>query len=554
MFETRTMAKKRKLTIETLTQLGADKLAELLLAGAARNRHLKQTLNLAISAKEGPAALGASLRKRLVALANSHSMLSYDPGRELIAELDGLRATIVEMIGAKDSGLALDLLWQFLELHPSTLERVDDSSGRMGDVFRTASDELGPLAERAKIEPEVLAATVFEKVANNGYGIYDGLIMSVSVALGQKGRAALRALLLQSRQQHLSQDRRSVLPSGRHDFSLTGISLALRAIADCEGDADAFIDSYQDRQLTNPLFASEIALQLLRSGRAEEALSYLDRAPPSPGNPHFGHIEWTNARIAVLDALQRTEEAQTLRLAFFQARLGPSHLRDYLDRLSDFDDFEAEERELDMVAEHANVHAALAFLVDWPAHERAARLVQLRIKEIDGDSYELLDPAASILEGKYPLAAVLLRRALIEVALNKGRATRYKHAARHVREIESLNAQIEEYAGFETHQQFMARLQKTHPRKTGFWPLLRDSVSAQHVRYRMNTGSVMLTVSSSGFVQGFGCRPCMTLPRASWPASESRQRRNPRAMARGRRRALCYGDLADGPVACRRAW
>jgi hypothetical protein len=92
-------------------------------------------------------------------------------------------------------------------------------------------------------------------------------------------------------------------------------------------------------------------------------------------------------------------------------------------------------------------------------------MVRSRIKEIDSDRYELLDPAASVLEGKHPL----LRRALIEFALQKGRATRYKHAARHVHEIDSLNAQIKVYVGFETHDQFMARLRKMHPRKTGFW-------------------------------------------------------------------------------------
>jgi hypothetical protein len=134
----------------------------------------------------------------------------------------------------------------------------------------------------------------------------------------------------------------------------------------------------------------------------------------------------------------------------------------------------AETQALDLVAGHSIVHAALAFLVQWPAHERAARLIRARIKEIDGDRYELLDPAASALEGKHPLAAVLLRRALIEFTLQKGRATRYKHAARHVHEIDSLNAQIKDYVGFETHDQFMDRLQRSHPRKTGFWPLLRD--------------------------------------------------------------------------------
>ena len=72
------------------------------------------------------------------------------------------------------------------------------------------------------------------------------------------------------------------------------------------------------------------------------------------------------------------------------------------------------------------------------------------------------------------MAAVLLRRALIEVTLRKGRATRYKHAARHVHEIDSLNARIKDYGGFEAHREFMARLLKTHPRKIGFWSLLRD--------------------------------------------------------------------------------
>jgi hypothetical protein len=468
------MVAKRKLTIEALAKLGRRKLAELLIAEATGNRRLKQTLNLAIAAEAGPEVLSASLHKRLATLAKSRSMLSYDNGGELIAELDGLRTIIVGTIGPQDSRLALELLWELLDLHPQVLESIDDSSGRVGTVFRTVCDNLGPLAQRATIDPDALAATVFHKVTNNSFGIYDGLIMSLDMALGRKGRATLRRLLLQRRQQHPIQDKRGAIAGGRHDFTLSCLSLALRDIAESEGDADAFIDSYQGSDLGNPRFASEIALQLLRSGRAEEALTYLDRASPSAENRHFGKTEWTDARIAVLDALQRVDEAQALRLAFFQSQMSPSHLRAYLDRLPDFDDVEAEDRALDVVAQQPNVHAALAFLVGWPDYERAARLVYLRTKEIDGDRYELLDPAAVALEGKYPLAAVLLRRALVEVTLRKGRATRYRHAARHVREIDSLNAQIKDYAGFETHHEFMARLLRIHPRKTGFWPLLRD--------------------------------------------------------------------------------
>jgi hypothetical protein len=468
------MPEKRKITIDTLTELGAHKLAELLLVEAAGNRKLKQAIDLAMSSKEGPVVLGAAVRKRLAGFAMSRSMPSYERGREIIVEFDGLRTMIVENIGVENPRLGFELLWELIELHPSILELVDDSNGLVGDVFTTACDDLGPLAERASIDPDALAELVLQKITNNHYGIYDGLITSLNAALGREGLAKLRGLLLQRRQQYLTNDKVVANAAGRHDFTLGGLSLALRDIAEIEGDTDAFIDTYQGRDLTNPHFASEIALQLLRAGRAAEALSYLDRAQPSERNRNFGQLRWTDARIASLDALKRTDEAQALRLAFFQTHLSLPHLREYLCRLPDFEDFEAEQRALDHVVGHANVHAALSFLLEWPAHERAAQLMLSRNKEIDGDRYELLDPAASLIEGKYPLAAVLLRRALIEVTLRKGRATRYKHAARHVREIDSLNSQIRDYENFETHDQFMERLRKTHPRKTGFWPLLRD--------------------------------------------------------------------------------
>ena len=178
------MVAKRKLTIETMSKLGRRKLAELLIAEAAGNRQ-----NLAISAEEGPAALEASLGTRLATLAKSRSMLSYDEGCELIAELDGLRTAIVETLGPQESRLAFELLLKLIDLHPPILERVDDSSGRVGNVFRTACDDLGPLAQRASIEPDALAATVFQKVTSNSYGIYDGLIISLDAALGRQGRA-----------------------------------------------------------------------------------------------------------------------------------------------------------------------------------------------------------------------------------------------------------------------------------------------------------------------------------------------------------------------------
>ena len=156
------MPGKRKITIATLTKLGADKLAELLLAGAAGNKQLKQAIELAISAKQGPESLGASVRKRLASFGKLRSMPSYERGREIIAELDGLRTMIVETIGARKLGLAFELLWELIELHSSILELVDDSSGRVGDFLERPA-MTRPLAERASINPDALAAMMFRR-------------------------------------------------------------------------------------------------------------------------------------------------------------------------------------------------------------------------------------------------------------------------------------------------------------------------------------------------------------------------------------------------------
>ena len=92
-----------------------------------------------------------------------------------------------------------------------------------------------------------------------------------------------------------------------------------------------------------------------------------------------------------------------------------------------------------------------------------------RSREIDGNLYFVLDPAAKVLEAKQPLAAVLLRRAMIEDTLAGAKSTRYRHAVRHLLECRSLGPSISDHGGFETHAAFVARLQAQHGRKTGFW-------------------------------------------------------------------------------------
>ena len=110
-----------------------------------------------------------------------------------------------------------------------------------------------------QISIRMLAEMVFTKITSNHYGIYDDLI-TTSRGSGPERSGNAARVAVQRRQQYVTNDKVVANATGRHDLTLGGLSLALRDIAEIEGDTDAFIDTYQGRDLTNPHFVSEIAL------------------------------------------------------------------------------------------------------------------------------------------------------------------------------------------------------------------------------------------------------------------------------------------------------
>jgi hypothetical protein len=216
-----------------------------------------------------------------------------------------------------------------------------------------------------------------------------------------------------------------------------------------------------------PKFAAELAASLLASGRADDALGFIERAEVDKSRwvPH----EWQDARLDVLEALGRNDEALAFRWTCFEHDLSPDYLRVFLKRLPDFEDIEAEERAMDHAAAHPSLIHALGFFLDWPSPDRAARLQIDRHSEINGDHYEFLVPAAEALSERYPLAATLALRAMNDFTLTVAISKRYAYAAQHLATCAELASRIEDFGSFETHDVYVARLKAQHGRKYGFW-------------------------------------------------------------------------------------
>jgi len=477
------MASKKTLNAENLAALGARRLAELLMDIAEGDAATKGRLRLELTAQEAPKTVAAEVRKRLAQIARARSFADWRKVRDLAADLDAQRRAIIDQVAQSNAAEALELMWRFMDLADAVYERCDDSNGVVGDVFRDACRALGPLTQAAKPAPVALADRVFAALNDNGYGQYDDLIETLGPALGDEGLDHLKGrfiALSKTPVERPASGERKVIGWGtggplyedeiRASGRQSAIRLALREIADAQGDVDAFIDQYDEKTRKVPGIAAEIARRLLAAGRTQEALRTIEAAEQRQGG--WPDLDWEEARIDVLEALGRGEDAQAARWSCFERALSAEHLRAWLKRLPDFDDVEAEARALDQAERYDHLSQALAFLLSWPALDRAARLVTARAGELDGDRYEILAPAADALAARHPLAATLALRAMIGFTLSKARSSRYRHAARHFMECASLAAAIKDFGAFETHAAYAVRLKAEHGRKSGFWSLV----------------------------------------------------------------------------------
>jgi Arc/MetJ-type ribon-helix-helix transcriptional regulator len=121
-------------------------------------------------------------------------------------------------------------MWRFMALAEPIINRVDDSNGTVGAVFRAACDDLGTLAAKAKPDPVVLAEHVFAAVTKNDYGEFDGLLPAIFPALGKRGVTALKARLVAAMPKRAATD--------RYDSRAAAVRRALQDLADGEEDVD----------------------------------------------------------------------------------------------------------------------------------------------------------------------------------------------------------------------------------------------------------------------------------------------------------------------------
>ena len=463
------MARGNVLTPEELAKLGAKQLAELLVEACKSDPQLRHRVEILQASNKGTDELEGTLAKRIVSLSRACSVVDWRKVPELEAELAILREGIVWQLGAEEPRLASELMWRFLAVAKPTIERVDDSSGRIGDEFHCAAEDLGCLLTRVPdLDRIKLAERLHERMAEDEYGFAALIINSAPEALGAEGRKKLRKLLQ-------AEIERLPPRQEQEDWASIGwprarIAIQLANIADAEHDVDAYIEAIRLGHREH-LDAAHVAKRLIDAGRGQEALAWLEKDRRK--RDRFD-LTITDLRIAALEALHRESEAQALRWSAFETTLSQSHLRAYLKRVPDFEDFPIEQRALALAAVFPSAMTALMFQIEWPDLASADRLVRKRIAELDGREYVRLGKAAETLMDKWPASATLLYRTLVRSVLERGYSKAYGYAARDLASASSLGSRLPADSGITSHAEFYAELKTRHGRKYAFWQLVDE--------------------------------------------------------------------------------
>lgn len=304
------MASRTTVTKERLLKLDAGHLADILVDLAKSDAAIKRRLRLELAGEAGGDLMAAEIGKRLASLKKARSFVDWPERHEFVKDLDLQRSMIVDRLGAKRPDLALDLMWRFMGLAESALNRVDDSNGTVGDVFRAGCVDLGKLAVQAKPDPTTLANRVFEALDDNGYGVFDDLVEVICPALVEAGIAQLKKRLKEALAGRLK-------PTSDYDWDAAAYRRALQEIADQEGDVDGFIHLIPNEARSRPDAGTEIGRRLLDADRTEEALAALENARPHQRTrAHYDDddlfymladgggfdVEWEDVYLDALDA------------------------------------------------------------------------------------------------------------------------------------------------------------------------------------------------------------------------------------------------------------
>ena len=452
-------------------RLSKPDLIRLLSAIYGVETHVDDIIDRYLAAGEGPGseatALAETLSAQLQQIADEDEFYGYRGSYDFSERLSSILSAIDNLLRPQDPQAALKLTETFLDLADEAFQRVDDSDGYVGGIFRDATRQwLAIAVELRHQQPNAenwpqKVRTFFD---NNDYGVLDDIITNSTPLLTEQELRGLAA--------HFEGNAKAALASpkepGRYNFEAAHACIGIKSVAEALQDMALY---EQATLLTSPQpntlqLASivEFALAIGDLGRA----GYWLEQPQWQGDESryraLRHL-WLKRKgdtellkSELWDDFTQRPHRYTLEPLWLMASDSEKlQLQQQVENLSS-DDVDSEER-VAMLLMVGSLERAEAALLEQPDHFASVHYGTL------------LNWVKVFAEEHLPLAQVVCYRALLSDLLERGYTRAYRHGAGYFHKLLALDKAIDDYLGLADAQAFIRSLQARHWRKRSFWEL-----------------------------------------------------------------------------------
>lgn len=446
-------------------------LIRLLRAVYGRESQVDDVIDRYLAAGCGPSneafALIETLTAQLQQIAEEDEFYGYRGSYGFSERLSSLLSAIDNLLRPQDAHAALRLTEAFIALADEAFQRVDDSDGYVGGVFRDATRQWLAIAvdvRQQKPDAENWLQKVRSFFDNNEYGVLDDIIANGAPLLSESELRLLAADFEADAKAALATPREP----GRYNVEAAHACIGISSVAEALQDMALY---EQATLLTSP---EPNSLQLARLVEFALTLGDLDRAA------HWlEQLQWQGDQNRYRSLrhrwLKRNGDTDQLKAELQQDFTEKPHsytLEPLWRMASDQEQPQLRRRVENLSTDIVAPDEWVAMLLLAGSPERAETVLLADPDRFTSVHYgTLLKWAKRFADEDRPLAQVVCYRALLTDLLERGYTRAYRHGADYFHKLLALDKVLDDYRELEDAQAFIHGLQTRHGRKRSFWEL-----------------------------------------------------------------------------------
>ena len=447
--------------IKKLESLSSDELIQMLVTLSEVDKESKKRIGT-LASVHNPKELVKVINKDIGALKRSTKFIDYSEVFEFAKKLDFMAENIHKHLSKQAPDVAINLCQKIIDIDSSLFERVDDSYGLVGDFYGHIFVAFDKALAHASLSAAEIATLCLDIYKTDSYGNRSILIDKLNHCLSEDVMLELERLV-------------AITPlDGYSDLYLKQI------FADKRQDIEAYIQCTQEKpEGVRALDIFEIAKRFNNQGRGEDAIIWLDKFKISQVNKHSIKDYQYQCDALYREAYRLECDVDNEKKAIwrlFLKELDPKYYFEYRDMASPEEKKIAQESAMKQAQQNEILEDALNFLIGIHEYQKAGALFLNRIDDVCSARYSIYRKLSTTLHkhGEH-LAAVMMRRTLVDDVLARSIAKYYKYAVSDFTMSLKFGQHVQDWQSYEDNHKYLAELKELHFRKTSLWSLLEQA-------------------------------------------------------------------------------